>query len=311
MLKASIIIPARNAVTTLGQAVESALNDSGQDDVEIIIVNDGLDKTTNQLVRQYPVKLLNGDGRGAASARNIGVKSSSGEILIFLDADCVVLPGWFMKHIETHNRYGNLLAVGGSVSLNPNSSFWAHCDHYNSWYNVNLYKQCAWVPNHPALNLSFSRKTFECVGPFKEDLSGNGVHEESEWEGRLLHLGGRIRFVPQASVLHIDRDNFKEYMKHNYQWGYNSIEVKSLSNVSRFPWVYKKPRILVYGFPLFAIVLTIYTVMCWLKAGRLKPLLFTVFLFIGRLSYAYGMAIGGIRQMAKNQKKIEGESDAY
>lgn len=310
--KVSIIIPARYAINTIGQTIQSALNATNHHNIEIIIVNDGLHKATSQLAFKYPVKVIKGNGRGPAAARNIGVRSSSGEILIFLDADCRVLPGWLSAHLEANNRYGGLLAVGGSICLEPSALFWARCDHYCSWYNVNPYKESTWVPNHPAANLSVSRSTFQHIGFFKEGLPIAGVHEETEWEGRLLCLGGRIRFEPRAAVWHVDRNSFNTYMKHNYRWGYNSIEIKSRSDVSRFPWIYKKPILLIAGFLPFAVVFTVYTIICWLKVGKIEPLFMSPFIALGRLAYASGMAIGGIRAIHMRKKeKNRGICDAY
>ncbi len=160
--------------------------------------------------------------------------------------------------------------------------------------------------------MSFSRNTFNRVGPFKVDLPIGGVHEDFDWEGRLLDLGGRIWFEPRAKVLHLDRDEFKGYWNHNYRWGYNSIEIKNKFKVSRYPWIYKKPMLLVAGFLPFAVVFTIYTIVCWLKVGKLEPVFLSPFIALGRLAYASGMAIGGIRAIHKRKKeKNRGICDAY
>jgi GT2 family glycosyltransferase len=294
-LKASIIIPAREAMATLEQAVESVLSATIQENVEIIIVNDAADGTTAKIAHHYPVKVIDGNGNGPGSARNIGVRYSSGEILIFLDADCRVSPNWFASHLEAHEHYGEFVAVGGSICLEPDAPFWARCDHYCSWYHANPGLPPSWVRNHPAANLSVSRQTFEYIGPFKEDLPRAGVHEETEWQGRLLRWGGRIRFEPQAVVWHVDRSNPRSYMKHNYRWGYNSLLVKREAEVSRFPWLYKNPQALVACFLVFALVHTIYTTVCWLRVGKWEPLLLMPTLLFGRVAYAAGMARGGIR----------------
>lgn len=286
-------------MATLPKAVESVLNSTSNKDIEIVIVNDGLDRTTSQLADKYPVKVIDGNGNGPASARNIGVQNSSGEILVFLDADCRVSQDWFKVHLHAHEHYGGLLAVGGAICLEPDAPFWARCDHYCSWYNVHPDQMEAWVPNHPSANLSVSRSTFDRVGSFKENLPTAGVHEETEWQGRLFRLGGRIRFEPRATAWHVDRDDAWGFLKHNYRWGYNSIEVKSGSAVSRFPRLYKNPWILIAGSLPLAFAHTLYTVLCWLKARKLEPLFLSPFLFVGRLAYAGGMTVGGIRSIRR------------
>ena len=46
-------------------------------------------------------------------------------------------------------------------------------------------------------------------------------------------------------------------------------------------------------------VFTLYTVLCWLRAGKLEPVLLSPLILLGRLAYAIGMAIGGQRAIHK------------
>ena len=296
-IKASIIIPARNALATLDQTIESVLDETSHQKIEVIVVNDGMDEDMKKVANKYPVKVIKGNGQGPAAARNIGVNHAEGEILIFLDADCHVSQGWLASHLSAHKRYSGLLVVGGSIVMEPTAPIWARVDHYCSWYNVNSSLPASWVPNHPAANMSVSRLSFELIGNFKEDLPSVGVHEEIEWQKRLLRKGGRIRFEPQAAVCHTDRDNLRDLLWHNYRWGYNSIEVKSVSVVSRFPFVYRNRWMLIWGFLPFAFAFTLYTVIRWLQARTLEPLFFSPFILLGRLAYATGMANGGYRAL--------------
>jgi len=302
--KVSIIIPAKHANKTLGMAIKSILDIPAHELAEVIIVNDGLDKETNLLADKYPVKVINGNGEGAAAARNIGVQFSKGQILIFLDADCSVSPEWLSAHLMEHEHPGDLLLVGGSICIKNNASFWERCDHYCSWYNVHPHQKEKWVPNHTPANLSMSRSTFNRIGPFTENLPSNGVHEEFEMQDRLLRLGGRLLFKPSALVYHTDRSNFRAYLEHHFRWGFNSIQVKGTSENSRFAWLFKNPFVLIIGFIPFSVVHTVYTLICWLRAGKLEPLFFSVFLSIGRLAYAYGMAVGGIKYFQLEEKNV-------
>jgi GT2 family glycosyltransferase len=150
--------------------------------------------------------------------------------------------------------------------------------------------------------LSVSRSTFYRVGFFREDLPQAGVHEDTEWGERFHRLGGQTVFVPRAELEHTDRNTFSEYLKHQYRWGYNSIEVKGRTAVSRFPWLYERPLALVMGALPFAAAQTVYIVRCWLKAGRWEPLLLSPLLATGCLAYASGMFAGGIRTSLKKRQ---------
>jgi glycosyltransferase involved in cell wall biosynthesis len=305
MPEASIIIPAKNAAQTLPQTLESITKFSIQKQAEIIVVIDGIDNPTTSVASRYPVKVIIGNGKGPAAARNIGIAHSRGEILIFLDADCIVSSNWYTEHIKAHQIHHGLFAVGGSICMRQTTSLWATCDHLCSWYNVNPYRKRGCVPNHPPANLSIRRESFNLVGPFQEDLSQKGVHEEAQWQGKLLRMNGRILFEPCASVWHIDRGNFIGYLKHNYWWGYNSLTVKSKTGISRFPFIYKKQTLLLLLFVPFAIAHTFYTILCWLRSGKILALFFGPLIFIGRMSYSIGMVNGKLRNFNDKLKEKE------
>ena len=136
-VKASVIIQARDARASIHKTVQSVLGEICSKDVEIIIVNDGRDESLALLADRYRVRVVDGDGTGPAAARNIGITFSRGEILIFLDADCRVKQGWLSTHLTIHSGNNGLLAVGGSICMEPGVPFWARCDHFCSRYNVN------------------------------------------------------------------------------------------------------------------------------------------------------------------------------
>ena len=86
----SVIMPVYNGATFLREAIESAL---GQDyaALEIIAVDDGSTDSTPQILRDYgdKVRYIRQENRGAAAARNAGIRVARGRYLAFLDADDV------------------------------------------------------------------------------------------------------------------------------------------------------------------------------------------------------------------------------
>lgn len=90
----SVIIPVYNGAGFLADAVANVL---AQDypALEIIVVDDGSTDDIDAAVRALPVdvRYFRQDNGGAASARNRGIKDSSGEFLAFLDVDDLWPPG--------------------------------------------------------------------------------------------------------------------------------------------------------------------------------------------------------------------------
>jgi len=93
----SIIIPSYNYAKTLGRAINSILNQGG-DDYEILIIDDGSTDNTPAIAGEYCKKFNNKikyylqENQGPATARNYGAKLSLGEYLFFLDADDEMSP---------------------------------------------------------------------------------------------------------------------------------------------------------------------------------------------------------------------------
>lgn len=82
----SVIIPAFNAAGFIHKAIESALAQTHHP-FEIIVVDDGSSDDTVEVVRRYPVTLIEQKNGGPAAARNTGVQHAGGEWLGFLDHD--------------------------------------------------------------------------------------------------------------------------------------------------------------------------------------------------------------------------------
>lgn len=98
MSKVSIIIPCWNQAHWLSDAIESALNQTVK--CEVIVVNDGSPDNTSEVARKYPVKLIEKENGGLSSARNAGIKASTGEYILTLDADDKILPEFVEKCLQ-------------------------------------------------------------------------------------------------------------------------------------------------------------------------------------------------------------------
>jgi len=113
MDKVSIIIPCYNQAHYLPEAINSALAQSYKN-IEIIVVNDGSTDKTSSVARQFNVQLIEQGNKGLAAARNTGIKASSGEWILPLDADDKIHPDFISKTIGRGDIVATLIETFGS-----------------------------------------------------------------------------------------------------------------------------------------------------------------------------------------------------
>ena len=83
----SVVIPCYNQAHFLGEAIESVLAQT-YPHLEIVVVDDGSTDNTGEVAARYPgVRYVRQENQGLAAARNTGLRHSSGDYLVFLDAD--------------------------------------------------------------------------------------------------------------------------------------------------------------------------------------------------------------------------------
>ena len=87
-MKVSVIVPAYNATKTIDLCLKSILKQDFSD-YEVIVVDDGSTDDTRGKIKKYPVRLISKLHEGTPTARNTGFKASKGDILVFVDSDCV------------------------------------------------------------------------------------------------------------------------------------------------------------------------------------------------------------------------------
>ncbi|MAX56238.1 MAG: hypothetical protein CL537_12130 [Alcanivoracaceae bacterium] len=100
----SVIIPSYNSSHYLPGAVESVL-DGFEDRIEIIVVDDGSTDDIESVLaalgeRYFQLRWVRQSNQGVAAARNNGAKVSTGDILLFLDADDIICPGGLAAAVD-------------------------------------------------------------------------------------------------------------------------------------------------------------------------------------------------------------------
>lgn len=101
----SVIIPAYNAENFIKNAIDSVLSQTIED-FEIIVVNDGSNDSTENVVNEISdkrVRCISQKNAGVSAARNTGIQNAKGEYICFLDADDL----WNPNHLEVVSQLIN------------------------------------------------------------------------------------------------------------------------------------------------------------------------------------------------------------
>jgi glycosyltransferase involved in cell wall biosynthesis len=97
----SIVIPTYDRKPILEKCLTALETQDYSGDYEVVVVDDGSTDGTVDWLREvnFPhVRLICQDHKGPSAARNLGVEQSNGDIIIFIDSDLVVLPGFLAAH---------------------------------------------------------------------------------------------------------------------------------------------------------------------------------------------------------------------
>lgn len=116
MKKVSIIIPAYNADKWIGRCLESCIRQD-YPKLEIIVVNDGSTDRTLEVCNNYKKKnnnviVINKENRGVSNSRNVGIKKSTGEYLLFVDADDYIDSNMCARLVECMKDDVDLVVCG-------------------------------------------------------------------------------------------------------------------------------------------------------------------------------------------------------
>jgi len=101
MPSVSAIIPTRNSASTIGKCLSSLVPyfEDGYVD-EIVVVDAFSTDRTVDIVRRFPVRLMFDRGKNPYVAREMGWRSSKGELILFMDSDTYLGSGFFPRICE-------------------------------------------------------------------------------------------------------------------------------------------------------------------------------------------------------------------
>ena len=119
----SFVVPVHNGAAWLRRTLAAILAQADGRPMEVIVVDDRSEDGSAALLRrlalEWPLRILDGEGRGAAAAINTGVRAARFPIVCQVDQDVQLKPGWMPRLVPGSLR---AVAAAGSPALSEAAS---------------------------------------------------------------------------------------------------------------------------------------------------------------------------------------------
>jgi glycosyltransferase involved in cell wall biosynthesis len=197
----SVVIPTRDRAPILVRCL-AALQREAPD--EVVVVDDGSgDDTPDVLSRNDWVRVVRLDGNGRSAAKNAGVETATGDVVLFMDDDVIATEGLVARHERHHASHPEENeALLGHVTWAPELEITRHMRWLERGGPLFAYDQIVDPHDVPfrmlyTANVSLKRSFLE---PFDTELP---IYEDTELAYRLTRRGLRLRYDARAVGHHL------------------------------------------------------------------------------------------------------------
>ncbi len=290
----SVIVPA-SRTDTLERTIEGLLNQSiPKNCYEIIVIIpsklnfENLQPTRVQVVK---TKKLYPPGK----MRNIGAKNATGDILCFIDDDCIPSQEWIEVITEKFHQNNDIGAVGCRV-VSLEDTFWHRCADYALFssyqYNTPFFGHLG------SAAIAIRKKAFENVNGFQETLLAS---EDWDISLKLANRGWLCLFEPRTNVKHDHgRGSFSGIIIMGFKSGFRSGLFVQTHHKKNMTWpaliLLKFRNPFLYPFVMIPYAITLSSYLIWdLRHTDPRLFLFSPFIFISRIAYQIGVWCSLIR----------------
>lgn len=238
--------------------------------VEIIVIDSSTDERVRDLSRRYGAAVSWLPFRNTAQVvskrstipqqRNMGVLSSHGSIVVFIDASCIPCIGWLASLIRPLLYEGEHIVAGPAIPSSASDENWL-MNNMRKTINGRTYLHEA-----ATINIGIKRCVFDSVGLFDESfLYGSDI----DFSVRAIAKGYPILFVPEATVTH-DWGSFRGQLRR--PWRYAEARVRFYK---KNPNLWKRlfsSDFVTLAYPLFILLLPLVVVFPYVPLLLVLPL---------------------------------------
>lgn len=199
-MRASIVIRAKNEERDIGETLERAFAQVGVPDFEVIVVDSGSTDRTLEIVRRFPVKLIEIPPRSFTYGRslNIGVRAATGEFVVSLSAHSLPADTQWLVNLIGPFADPTIGGVYGRELPRDNATVF---ELFGMW----LSGVTSTRPRRQEMDMMFSnrngafRRGLVLEHPFDEQIPGA---EDLAWADWIQQNGWAVYYEPAAAVYH-------------------------------------------------------------------------------------------------------------
>jgi GT2 family glycosyltransferase len=223
------------------ECINSLANQNYTDkDKEILLVMDKNDELYRKFLTSVPevVNIIINTLPGLSEARNLGIKSASGDVIAFIDDDAVADKNYISSLLKNYEDE-TVVGVGGKILPKkkpsyPEELYWIGGFTYRGYPE----ERCE-VRNVHGCNMSFRKEVFDRVGLFDTKLGRVGrklvTAEETEFSIRVLNSFSDSKIIYDPSVVvyhkvHDYRQSFRYMVQRSYHEGVYKAHIEKLYN---------------------------------------------------------------------------------
>ena len=232
--KVSIVTVLYKKAKEIGPVLKSFTNQSYTGELEIIFVDDHSPDNTSEIVEcffseiakshEYPnipsFKIIkNEKNEGNCVSRNKGIENCSGEIVIIIDADCMINRDFIENHVAAHSFKDCDVAIGPLNIESHTMSPYEALDFYENQplkvdddcelqdkINPSSFLNCI-TRNFSIKRKHLTREFFDSHFSYSANPESGFGWEDIEMGYRLYKTGMRIKFISDAFSIHISHSS--------------------------------------------------------------------------------------------------------
>lgn len=226
----TVVVPTRDRPEALAACLDALARQEVT--LEVVVVDDGsVDAAAvAAVVERHPAtRLVRGEGRGPAVARNHGASEATAGVVAFTDDDCRPRPAWAAALVTRLREAADVAAVAGPTEVATTAPAVVRAAQVVTNHLVadSLDTGTGRLGFAPTSNLAVRREVHQRF-PFDESFP-LAAGEDREWCSRLAAAGEVVVFEPEAVVDHHPDLDLRRFWRQQERYGRGAVHHRTAS----------------------------------------------------------------------------------